>query len=89
MRQFWQRHPSAQGPLRAWADEVERAQWAGPQDIKQRYRSADFLANDRVVFNVGSNKYRLIVHIAYSFHAVYVRFVGTHAEYDKVDAEII
>lgn len=81
------KHADAQQPLRAWFGEAERADWTGPQDIKNRYRSADFLSGDRVVFNIKGNKYRLIVAIKYEFKAVYVRFVGTHAEYDAIDAE--
>ena len=87
LRKFWEKHADAAQPLRAWFAEAERASWTGPQDIKNRYRSADFLPGDRVVFNIKGNTYRLIVAIKYEFKAVYVRFVGTHAEYDAVDAE--
>lgn len=84
---FWEAHADKEQALRAWFAEAERADWAGPQDIKARYRSADFLAGDRVVFNIKGNSYRLIVIIKYQFKAVYARFVGTHAEYDEIDAE--
>jgi mRNA interferase HigB len=86
LRDFWRKHPAAEGPLEAWFEEVEGALWKGPQDIRQKFGSADFLAGNRVVFDIGGNKYRLIVHVTYQFHAVYIRFIGTHAEYDKIDA---
>lgn len=89
LQAFWNAHRDAEGPLRAWFDEVEKASWTGPQDIRARYRSADFVANDRVIFNIRGNNYRLIVHVSYRFHAVYIRFIGTHVEYDKVDAATI
>lgn len=86
LRDFWAKLSDAAGPLQAWFEEVETADWKGPQDIRQRFGSADFLQGNRVVFDIGGNKYRLIVHVAYKYHAVYIRFVGTHAEYDKIDA---
>ena len=73
-------------PLSAWADEVVRAKWANPADVKARYPNASFVGNDRVVFNIGGNKYRLIVMVKYSALAVYVRFIGTHKEYDQINA---
>lgn len=87
LRTFWEAHADAEQALRAWFAEADRADWSGPQDIKARHRSADFLRGDRVVFNIKGNNYRLIVAIKYQFKAVYVRFVGTHAEYDEIDAE--
>ncbi len=76
----------SEGPLRAWLAEVLKAQWTSPADIKARYPHASFVGNDRVVFNIGGNKYRLIVRIDYAARVVLVRFIGTHAEYDDVDA---
>ncbi len=90
LQDFWATHQDAEQPLKAWFAEVENASWQTPQDVKQRYRSADFLSNDRVVFNIGGNKYRLIVHVRYSpLFAVYIRFLGTHEEYDKIDAATV
>ena len=89
LKLFWERHADAEGPLKAWFSEVEHALWKGPADIRRTYGSADFLQGNRVVFNIGGNKYRLIVKIAYTPRIVYIRFVGTHAEYDSVDAESI
>ena len=89
LRAFWQRHPDAEQPLNAWYEEATSATWTQPADIKARYRSASVLKNRRVVFNIKGNDYRLIVAIAYRLQIVYVKFVGTHQEYDAVDAETI
>ena len=89
LRAFWERHPDAEQPLKAWYAEATNATWAQPADIKARYRSASVLKNRRVVFNVKGNDYRLIVAIAYKLQIVYVKFVGTHQEYDAVDAQTI
>ncbi len=89
LRDFWVRHPDAEIPLRAWHALASRADWRRPQDVKADYRSASFVANDRVVFNVKGNDYRLIVAIRYSRRIVFIRFVGTHREYDRVDATTI
>ena len=89
LRAFWERHPDAEQPLKAWYEEATNATWAQPADIKARYRSASVLKNRRVVFNVKGNDYRLIVAIAYKLQIVYAKFVGTHQEYDAVDAQTI
>jgi len=89
LRDFWTKHRDAEGPLQVWFEEVEDALWKGTRDIRARFGSADLLPGDRVVFDIGGNKYRLIVHVAYKFHAVYIRFIGTHAEYDRVDANTV
>lgn len=88
-RAFWELHPDAEQPLKAWYDEAANATWTQPADIKKQYRSASVLKNRRVVFNIKGNDYRLIVAIAYKFQIVYVKFVGTHKAYDAVDAETI
>lgn len=87
LRDFWAKHPDAAEPLRAWFREVQQARWAGPADIKQRYASASFLARDRVVFNIKGNSFRLIVAVKYPSQIVFIKFVGTHAEYDRIDAD--
>ncbi|RKX47477.1 MAG: type II toxin-antitoxin system HigB family toxin [Verrucomicrobia bacterium] len=89
LAEFWVRHADSKVSLSAWFREAKGAKWETPQGIKQRYRSADFLPGNRVVFNIGGNKYRLVVKIAYVPGLVYIRFIGTHAEYDKINAEII
>lgn len=89
LRQFWAANPAAEQPLKAWFDEATQAAWSQPADIKAQYRSASVLKNRRVVFNIKGNDYRLIVAIAYKLGIVYIKFIGTHAEYDKIDAETV
>ncbi len=89
LRAFWKLHPDAEQPLKAWYEEASNASWAQPADIKAQYRSASVLKNRRVVFNIKGNDYRLIVAIAYKLQIVYVKFIGTHAAYDSVDAETV
>lgn len=86
LREFWERHPDAEQALRAWYHDVKKATWRTPADIKAIYRNASFIANNRVVFNIKGNQYRLVVAIQYQHRAVYIRFIGTHEEYDKIDA---
>lgn len=89
LRAFWERYPDVEQPLKAWYEEATSATWRQPADIKARYRSASVLKSRRVVFNIKGNDYRLIVAIAYKLQIVYVKFVGTHKEYDAVDAETV
>jgi len=89
LRDFWNRHPEAKGPLEAWIDQARTADWRQPADIKAQFRSASVLKNRRVVFNIGGNAYRLIVAVAYRYSALYIKFIGTHAEYDTIDAQSI
>ncbi len=89
LREFWKRHPKSKGPLEAWHQEVVRADWATPTALKQQFRSASVLADNRAVFNIAGNQYRLVVKINYPYRVAYVRFVGTHAEYDTIDATSI
>ena len=79
-------HPDAQAAIRMWIDSVRTAKWEGPQDVKRRFSTASFLTNNRVVFNINGNKYRLVVGISYSTSIIFIKFFGTHAEYDKIDA---
>jgi mRNA interferase HigB len=89
LKEYWQRHPDSIDPLKAWVKEVEHAQWASPNDVKIRYPSADPVGVNRVVFNIKGKKYRLVVKIHYNTKVVYVRFIGTHAEYNKINVETI
>lgn len=89
LRSFWEAHPDVEQSLKAWYEEATLASWTQPADIKAQYRSASVLKNRRVVFNIKGNDYRLIVAIAYKLQIVYVKFVGTHKEYDAVDAETV
>jgi mRNA interferase HigB len=84
LREFWERHPDAENPLLAWFREVERERWTKPADVKAKYGKASFVG-DRVVFNIKGNDYRLIVRIDYPHQIVFVRFVGTHKDYDALD----
>ncbi len=89
LRDFWILHPDSKSHLEAWIDEARKADWKQPSDIKAMFRSASILKNRRVVFNIKGNDYRLIVAVAYRFGALYIKFIGTHAEYDAIDAENI
>lgn len=87
LQEFWERYPDAERSLDAWHKDAEKANWDSPARVKQHYPTASIIANDRVVFNIKGNTYRLVVHIRYRYHMVFVRFIGTHAEYDRIDAE--
>lgn len=89
LKDFWQQYPDSEQHLKAWVDEVKHADWQQPADIKEKYRSASVLKNRRIVFNIKGNHYRLIVSIAYKFGAIYVKFIGTHQQYDLINAETI
>ena len=82
-------HRDAQGPLEAWYAEAKAAAWESPADLKAQFHSASVLRNSRVIFNVAGNKYRLVVKINYISKIVFIRFIGTHKEYNKIDAEVI
>ena len=90
LKQFWMKHRQAEGPLRAWYATVAKAEWRGPADVKAMFgTSVDFLRDNRLVFDIGGNKFRIVVHVAYPFKRLLIKFVGTHGEYDKIDAETV
>jgi mRNA interferase HigB len=89
LRDFWLNHADAETALRAWCADAYKAYWSRPEDIKRTYRNASILPNNRVVFNIRGNTYRLVVSVSYATGIVYIRFIGTHAEYDRVDATAI
>jgi mRNA interferase HigB len=90
LREFWQRHPRAEVPLRGWFAMVSRADWQSPTDVKAMFgTTVDFVADNRLIFDIGGNKYRLVVHVAYGYRRGLIKFVGTHAEYDRIDPETI
>ena len=89
LRYFWQQHADAEQPLKAWYQDARRMDWNNPTNIKNIYANASILPNNRVVFNIKGNNYRLIVHVRYEIGIVFIRFVGTHHEYDKIDATAI
>jgi len=87
LKEFWLRRSDAEGQLKAWYQEVEKASWKTTAELKERYPAASIINSEVAVFNICSNKYRLVVRINYSRAVVYIRWVGTHAEYDKIDVE--
>jgi mRNA interferase HigB len=89
LRTFWEKNPGSEQSLKSWVDEAKKASWSQPTEIKEQYRSASILKNKRVVFNIKGNDYRLVVSVAYHYQALYVKFIGTHKEYDAIDAENI
>ena len=89
LRAFWTKHRISEQPLKAWYSEAKKANWQSTKDIKTDYRNASFLANNRVVFNIKGNDFRLVVAIKYEYKIVYIRFIGTHKEYDKINAKVI
>lgn len=89
LNDFCKYHPEAEKPLRAWYADAKQANWISPNDIKNIYRNASIIKNNRVVFNIKGNDYRLVVAINYSHSIIYIRFIGTHVEYDKIDSRII
>ena len=89
LKEYWERVPGSEQALKVWFAEVNQAQWKTPADVKAKYGSASILKNGRVVFNICGNNYRLVVWINYDFGVIYIRFVGTHKEYDSISAETI
>ncbi|MDD2451497.1 MAG: type II toxin-antitoxin system HigB family toxin [Dysgonamonadaceae bacterium] len=88
LKEFWEKseYADSEQALKAWFDEASQAKWQTPNDIKAQYKSASILRDSRVVFNIHGNKYRLIVKINYDLGVIYIRFAGTHKQYDKIDA---
>ena len=89
LREFWEKHADSRQQLKSWYQETNNAKWKNTKEIKKVYPSASFLADNRVVFNIKGNTYRLIVRINYDYQMIWIRFIGTHAEYDKIDASKI
>ncbi len=89
LRDFWDFYPESKVSLQEWYAEAETSKWDNPNCIKLRYHSASFLKDNRVVFNICGNKFRLIVKINYAYGVVYIRFIGTHSDYNRINAEII
>ena len=89
LREFWVYHTDAENALRAWYYDAKSADWKTPDEIKSKYANASILNNNRVVFNIHGNKYRLVVAVNYPFGIIYIRFIGTHQKYDRIDAETI
>ncbi len=89
LREFWEKHNDAEEQLKTWYKEASKADWSSPNDVKKEYIKASILKNRRVVFDICGNSYRLIVKINYERKWVFVKFIGTHSDYDKINAENI
>ncbi|MBV8964108.1 MAG: type II toxin-antitoxin system HigB family toxin [Hyphomicrobiales bacterium] len=90
LRAFWKQHPQAEIPLSMWYHIVSKGDWESPADLKKAFGiNVDFIGDNKVVFDIGGNKYRLVVRFAYKFKSALIKFVGTHAQYDRIDAETV
>ena len=92
LKAFWEEnleYSDAADPTLAWCRHARTTHWKTPADVKQDYRNASILKDGRVVFNIAGNKYRLVVWINYAYRVIYIRFIGTHTQYDKIDAQAI
>ena len=89
LKDFWtnNKYKDSEQSLKSWYQEVKKSKWSSSADIKHQYKSASIINNNRVVFNIKGNKYRLIITIKYDFNLIYIRFIGTHKQYDKIIAE--
>jgi mRNA interferase HigB len=89
LRNFWIKHPASEQYLKTWYDTAMSANWKTPYDVKQSYANAGILKDNRIVFNIKGNSFRLVIKFNFAHQLAFVRFVGTHSEYDKIDANSI
>lgn len=90
LKLFWERHAQAETPLKTWFAIVSKAEWTSPSDVKAVFlANVDFISDNRIIFDISGNKYRLIVHVAYAYKRVLIKFVGTHREYDQINPETV
>jgi mRNA interferase HigB len=90
LRKFWEVHPQAETPLRTWYTVVDKAAWSSPADVKMMFgANVDFVSDNRIIFDIAGNKYRLIIHVAYPYQRVLIKFVGTHKEYNDINPETV
>ena len=89
IRNFWEKHSDARPALESWYADAKKANWNTPSDIKDVYKNASLVANNRVVSNIKGNKYRLVAAVQFEYGIVYIRFVGTHKEYNRIDATTV
>ena len=89
LREFWQKHRDAESALKVWFKTVVKEEWNSFNDLKKHSGTADVIRGNRAVVNIKGNKYRLVLKINYDWKIVYIRFIGTHAEYDKIDVETV
>ena len=90
LKAFWEPYPQAETPPGTWYEIVSKGDWSGPSDLKTAFgANADFVGDNRAIFDIGGNKYRLVVHFSYKYKSALIKFVGTHEEYDRVNAETV
>ncbi len=89
LRAFYEKHWDCEQQLKTWYKEATKANWKSPEDVKDIFASASIIADNRMVFNIKGNKYRLIVKFNYKYGWAWIRFIGTHAEYDRINAKTI
>jgi mRNA interferase HigB len=89
LRIFWENHPDSEQYLKTWFDTAMNSSWKSPNEVKQNYANASILKDGRVVFNIKGNSYRLVVKLNFEKQWIFIRFIGTHEEYDKIDANTI
>jgi len=89
LRDFWAKHSDSEQQLKSWYQEANNAEWKSPNEIKTKYPSASIINNDRIVFNIKGNNYRLIIKINFDYQIIWIRFIGTHSEYDRINVSEI
>jgi mRNA interferase HigB len=89
LENFWKAYADAEQPLKAWYQETRKADWKDPHEVKAMYGKASVIGGSRIVFNIGGNKYRLVVKFNYHRQIAYIRFIGTHPQYDAINAESV
>jgi mRNA interferase HigB len=89
LRSFWELRPDSKRPLQQWHELTKHADWPDPASVRATFRSVDFVAGNRAIFDVGGNRFRVVAKINYPYRIVYIRFVGSHSEYDRIDPETI
>lgn len=90
LKEFWMRHPQAERPIRVWFAVVSKIRWQVPADVKRQFgTTVDFIGDNRLIFDLGRNKFRLVVHVSYTYGRVLIKFIGTHKDYDRIDPETV
>jgi mRNA interferase HigB len=89
LREFWEKHPNSEQPLKAWYESAAKASWSSFLEVKEQFPRSSAVGTERIVFRIKGNDFRLIVKINYDFETIFIKFVGTHAEYDEIDAKTV
>jgi len=89
LKEFWFKYPDCEQQLKAWHQEAEKESWGNPNIIKLKFPTSSILSDNRIVFNIKGNKYRLVIKINHDFQIIWIRFIGTHEQYDKIDAKTV